>query len=112
MSMRSGFRPFWPLLLLAATRVVLADPAVEGPRVCEVASPQEARSLADRLYGEAEYQRAGECYRVAGDLENANLAFLKAAGSNSEDTARALKVQRDAAKSLFATYKHAFHGNH
>ncbi len=45
-------------------------------------------------------------------MAHANLAFLKAAAPQSEDTARGLKAQRDAAKSLFATVGHAFHSGH
>ena len=112
MFMRAGFRALWPAIALAATRVVLADPAVEHSRGCEVASLQEVRSLADRLYEQGDYQRAGECYQAAGDLENANLAFLKATVPTGEDTARALKTHGDAAKSLFSGVKHAFRGNH
>lgn len=92
--------------LLAATRVVMADPAQS--RSCEVATAAEARALADRLFEKGEYQRAGECYQAAGDLVHANLAFLQAAGPTGEDTARGLKTQRDAAKALFASVGQAF----
>jgi hypothetical protein len=45
-------------------------------------------------------------------MTHANLAFLHAVEPASEDTARALKAQRDAAKSLFAAVEHAFRSNH
>jgi hypothetical protein len=98
--------------LLAASRLALADPALASSPVCDAATAQEANSLADRLYERGEYQRAGECYRAAGDLVHANLAFLKAAGPTSQETARDLKAQRDAAKALLAGVAHAFKGNH
>ena len=89
-----------------------ADPALAAPRACEVANPQEASALADRLFEKGEYQHAGVCYQAAGDMVHANLAFLKAAAPQSEDTARALKTQRDVAKALFAKVGNTFHGGH
>jgi hypothetical protein len=97
---------------LAAYRLVLADPALEGPHPCEVASPQEARSLGDALYEKSEYQRAGECYQAAGDPSRAQQAFLKAVGPKSETAARAAREQRDAAKALFTRVQQAFRSNH
>jgi hypothetical protein len=96
----------------AAAAVAPADPVPETPRTCEVVKPQEARSLADRLYAKGEYQHAGECYQAAGDMVHANLAFLKAAGPQTQATARALRAQRDAAKALFVRVGDAFRSNH
>jgi hypothetical protein len=45
-------------------------------------------------------------------MVHANLAFLQAVGPQGEDTARGLKAQRDAAKSLFASVQRAFHSSH
>jgi hypothetical protein len=97
---------------VALAHVAFADPAAETLRVCEAASPHEAAVLADKLFERAEYQHAGACYQVAGDMAHANLAYLKASGPQGEDTARALKVQGDAAKALFASVGHAFHKDH
>lgn len=109
---RSHAIGLWGLSLLAAAQFAFADPAVVGSSVCASASPQEARSLADQLYEQGDYQQAGACYQAAGDLAHANLAYLKAAGPTSEDTARELKSQRDAAKTLFSGVAQAFRGNH
>jgi hypothetical protein len=98
----------WALACVAAAHVAIADPAAESPRACEVKSPREAGALADKLFERGAYQRAGACYQAAGDMVHANLAFLKAVGPESEDTARALKSQGEAAKSLFATVGQAF----
>lgn len=98
--------------LLAATRIVMADPAAAQSRTCEAATAPEARVLADKLYEKGEYQRAGECYQAAGDMVHANLAFLQAAGPTGEDTARGLKTQSDAAKALFASVGQAFRKSH
>jgi hypothetical protein len=97
---------------LAATRMVLADPALDESHRCETANPQEARSLADVLYEKQEYQRAGICYQAAGDASRAQLAFLKAVGPNSQATARAFKEQQDGAKSLLNQVQNAFRSNH
>ena len=47
------------------------------------------------------YQRAGECYRAAGDLPHANLAFLQAAGPAGEDTARTQDAARCGQGAIF-----------
>jgi hypothetical protein len=100
--------------LLAATRLVLADPAHDQSRACEAASPQpqEARSQADVFYERGEYQRAGECYQAAGDASRAQLAFLKAVGPNSDATAQAFRQQQQAAKSLLTKVQQAFRSDH
>jgi len=108
---RRGIR-VWGLACVATASVAIADPAAETSRTCEVTSVPEARILADKLYEKGDYQHAGACYEVAGDMAHANLAFLQAAGPESEDTARALKAQRDAARSLLATVEHAFRSDH
>ncbi len=97
---------------VALAQVAFAGPAAEPLRVCEAASPHEAAVLADELFERAEYQHAGACYQLAGDMAHANLAYLKASGPQGEDTARALKAQGDAAKALFASVGHALHKDH
>lgn len=110
---RSGRTRTLGWALLAATRLVVADPARDESHACEVASPpQEARSQADVLYDRGEYQRAGECYQAAGDASRAQLAFLKAVGPNSDATARAFRQQQRAAKSLLTKVQQAFRSDH
>ncbi len=122
MLVHAGFRPLWPAMLFAPWVVLglacllqaaaLADPAPQAQAACQGASPTEARALADKLFETGEFGQAGACYQAAGDMVHANLAFLKAAGPESEDTARALKAQQEAAKSLFAKVGNAFRSNH
>jgi hypothetical protein len=100
------------LACLAASRLILAEPALEGSRPCEVARPQEAKSLADALYEKRDYQRAGECYEAARDPSRAQLAFVKAAGPKGEASARWLREQRDAAKGLLTHVEQAFRSDH
>ena len=100
------------LACLAGTRLVLADPAPDPSSPCEAASPQQAKSLADRLYEKREYQRAGECYESAGDPSRAQLAYLKAVRPNAEVVAQGLSEQRVAAKALVAQVAQAFRRNH
>jgi hypothetical protein len=111
----TGFKPLWPVRLLvlagvAAAHVAMGDPAAE--RACEAATAQDASTLADRLFDKGEYQHAGACYEAAGDMAHANLAFLKAVGPESEDTARGLKEQAEAAKALFTQVGRAFRSSH
>lgn len=100
------------VFLLTATRVLFADPAQSRPASCEVADTHQAETLADTLYEKQQYQRAGECYQVAGDLSRAQQAFLKAVGPNGEATGRALKDQGDAAKALLVKVQRAFRSEH
>jgi hypothetical protein len=102
----------WGLAAAAIAQLALADPATQTQLTCPVADPQEAEIQADKLFERAEYQQAGACYQAAGDMVHANLAFLKAAGPRSEDTARTLRAQQEAAKTLFARVGNAFHASH
>jgi hypothetical protein len=78
-------------------------------RDCDAPSVKEARELADLLYQQGDYQRAGKCYLVAGELSLADSAFLKAAGPRGADTLRGLAQSRDEAKGQFQKIKEAFH---
>jgi hypothetical protein len=102
----------WGLACIASAQVAIADPAAAAPRTCEVASAPEAAAQGDRLFEKGEYQHAGLCYQAAGDMVHANLAFLKAAAAQSEDTARALKSQRDTAQALFARVGSSLRSGH
>ena len=103
---------FAGLVGLVLAPVAFADPGAEAGHACAADNRQQAAVLADQLFGRGEYQRAGVCYELAGDLTHANLAYLKASGSQGEDTARALKAQGDAAKALFASVGRALRKNH
>lgn len=96
-------------LLLSGSSLVLADPAREGDEHCAVSSQGEARLLADLLYQQGAYQRAGECYQTAGDSERANLAFTKAVGPASAQTAQRASGQAEKAKAVVQRYKLALH---
>jgi hypothetical protein len=90
----------------------LADPPAAPTSHCAVTDAQQAKSLADVLYAKGEYERAGECYEAAGDSSRAQLAYLKAAGPNSEAATRGLREERDAARALFTQVQQAFRTNH
>ena len=85
----------WGLACVAAAHVAIADPATETSSACEVSSPREAGTLADKLFEKGEYQHAGACYQACG-YGHRQLAFLKAVGPDSEEISRALKAQGDA----------------
>jgi len=89
-----------------------ADPTLRGTPDCAAATPEQAKSLADQLYRQGQYQRAGECYQTAGDLADANEAFVKAVPANSDATAKDLQRQGQIAKTLFTGVQQAFRSNH
>ena len=96
-------------LLLSASSLALADPALEVQGQCAVVTPGEARSLADALYQQGAYQRAGECYQIAGDSNRANVAFTRALGPASAVTTRRASDQAEQTKALVQRYKQALH---
>ena len=100
------------MAFVAGGEVVCADPAATPSHACEASTAAQAGALAEKLFAAGQYQQAGECYRAAGDMTHANLAFLKAAGPKGADTARDLKAQGDSAKALFANAAQAFRRSH
>jgi hypothetical protein len=84
----------------------------ENARGCVAGTPEQAKWLADRLYRQAQYERAGDCYQAAGDLADANEAFIKAVEANSDAIAKDLKHQSQIAKTLFTGMQRAFQSNH
>jgi hypothetical protein len=100
------------ILAVAIAPVGRADPASAGTPGCVTATTEQAKSLADQLYRQGQYQRAGECYQVAGDLADANEAFVKAVPANSDATAKDLQRQAQTAKTLFTGVQQAFRSNH
>lgn len=101
------------LVLLTAGPLALADssPSEEHCPV-SVSSPEQARWLADALFEQGAYQRAGLCYEAAGDHALADKAFLKALAPRSSATTRQLSEQRDQAKALFRQLQQTFNPGH
>ena len=79
---------------------------------CAAATPEQAKWLADQLYRQGQYQRAGDCYQAAGDPADANEAFVKAAQAKSDATAKDVQRQGQVAKTLFTGVQQAFRSNH
>jgi len=98
------------LLLLTASPFALADPAAAEP--CPVSTPAQAREVADTLFEQGAYQRAGDCYQAAGEYSLADKAFLKAVRPESAVIARQLADHRDQAKALLHQVQRAFGANH
>jgi len=97
------------LLLLSAAPRVFADPPADATRSCAVKIPEQARWLGSQLFEQGAYQRAGECYQAAGDLDLANQAFIKALKPESAATERRLVEQRDQAKALLRKVARGLH---
>jgi hypothetical protein len=96
-------------VLLGSSSLTLADPALEAQGRCAVVSPAAARALADSLYQQGAYQRAGQCYQIAGDSDRANVAFTRALGPASAVTARQASDQAEQTKVVVERYKRALH---
>jgi hypothetical protein len=98
------------LLIIAPS--ALADPVREGYAACPVTTEEQARSMADGLFEQGDYQGAGVCYQAAGQYALANRAFMKALEPQSELTAHQLSEQRDQAKMLLRKVQLAFRSEH
>jgi len=99
-------------LLLMTAPLALADPLPEPQAPCAVTTPEEARTLGDRLFEQGAYQSAGDCYQAAGELALADRAYVKAVEPRSAATARQLADQRDQAKTMLRKVELAFHSGH
>jgi hypothetical protein len=87
---------------------VLIMGTAEGAWNCNEATPERARLLADRASQDGAYQRAGECYVVAGEHHLANEAFVKASSQTRGDTTRRLAANLNDVKAQARQMKQAF----
>jgi hypothetical protein len=97
---------------IAAALIAIVLPAVAAADPCMVTDVKEAASLAERLYSQGQFQRAGECYTTAGDLPRANEAFIRAVQPSGQSSAQGLHAQADTAKALFTQVAGAFRTQH
>ena len=100
------------ILAVAIAPVGRTEPIPGDATGCAAATPEQAKWLADHLYRQREYQRAGDCYEAAGDLADANEAFVKAVQAKSDATAKDLQRQGHIAKMLFTGVQRAVRSNH
>jgi hypothetical protein len=89
----------------ASTETVVVIGTTEG---CNEATPERARSLADKASQDRAFQRAGECYLAAGEHALANQAFVKASAQASGDTSRRLASNLGDVKAQAKQMKQAF----
>ncbi len=82
--------------------------SAEGAENCEGATPTRARWLADEASRSGAFQRAGQCYLIAGEHALADQAFVKAAVRTSPDTSRRLAANLDEVKAQARQVKEAF----
>ena len=90
--------------LASATETVVI---VSEPK-CDEATPERARTLADQAWKDSAYQRAGECYLIAGEQGLADEAFVKAAATTTPETSRRLAANLDEVKAQARQVKAAF----
>jgi len=99
-------------LLTAGVPAAHADPDAGSRQQCAATTPQQARRLAEALFEQGAYERAGECYEAAGQYALANRAFVKAVGPQSESASHQLSVQSDQAQDLLHRVQKAFRTHH
>ena len=98
------------LILLTAARLAYADPApTEAVANCPVSDVGQARALADRSLEQGAYQLAGECYRVAGEYELANEAFVHASRTSADAGTRQLADDRVEARAQWQRLQASLH---
>jgi hypothetical protein len=104
------------LALLTAAGVAVADVqetvvVVGGAETavnCSEATAERARWLADKASQDGAYQRAGECYLIAGQQALADQAFVKASLRSKDDTSRRLASNLNDVKAQARQMKQAF----
>ncbi|MFL6600109.1 MAG: hypothetical protein ACJ8R9_02125 [Steroidobacteraceae bacterium] len=106
------------LALAGAASITLADTATpetvvvegtaQGAWNCNEATAERARSLGDKASQDGAYQRAGECYLIAGEHALANQAFARASAQASGDTSRRLAANLSDVKAQARQMKQAF----
>lgn len=112
--------------LLAASHLTFADPQLressttspalhtasvepsDADANCRGVTPERARSLADEAFNDGAYQRAGDCYLVAGDRALADRAFVKALAPASAATAQQLAANRDEVTAQLKKWQQSF----
>jgi hypothetical protein len=104
------------LALLSAAGAAVADVqetvvvsgGAQTPVSCSEATPERARWLADQASQDRSYQRAGECYLIAGQHALADQAFVKASVQSKDDTSRRLASNLNDVKAQARQLKQAF----
>jgi hypothetical protein len=100
------------ILAVAIAPVGRTEPTPADAPGCGAATPEQAKWLADQLYRQGQYERAGDCYQAAGDLADANVAFVKAVQAKSDATGKDLQRQGQIAKTLITGVQQAFQTHH
>lgn len=91
----------------AGTPAPVARPAI-GQDACRGIGPKVARERADLLFRKAQYRQAGQCYLIAGDEPQADLAFIKATAASAPGTKRQLTANANQVKEQFRRLREAF----
>ena len=67
-----------------------------------------AHERADLAFRNAQYQKAGQCYLVAGDKPRADLAFIKATAAEAPSAKRQLAANANQVREQFRRLRQAF----
>ena len=112
-SFRAAFLQILALcLLLAVGSLAVASEVPEEHSACQASSAEQARTVADVLFEQGAYQRAGTCYQAAREYALADRAFLKALEPASAATARRVSEQSEQTKTMWRGVARAFRADH
>jgi hypothetical protein len=88
--------------------VLVVGEAQTAANCNEATTPERARWLADKASQDGAWQRAGECYLIAGQHALADQAFVRASVQSKEDTSRRLASNLNDVKAQARQIKQAF----
>ena len=91
----------------ASTSSLAVDVAPTAELRCIETSPQRAREIAEQAWQDGSYQRAGECYLVAGEPAMADRAFLKAVAPQAAVTSQRVAENGDQVKAQIRRWNQA-----
>jgi hypothetical protein len=92
----------------AADTPTPAGVAESGPNACRGIDAKLAQQRADAAFQKGQFQRAGQCYLIAGDKPRADRAFLKATAAQAPAIKRQLAYNANQVKEQFRQFREAF----
>jgi len=92
-----------------STATIVVVGTAQDTSDCQQATPERARWLADQASRDGAYQRAGQCYLLAGEQALADRAFVKAVAHTGADSSRKLSANLDEVKAQARQMKQVFH---
>ncbi len=101
-------KPLLALLGAIALAGVVTSARADTAPSCDGASPREAQQLAREAQKSGAYQRAADCFLVAGDRLRAHRAMIRAAADSSAVAQRNAAATAESVKSQMQRLRAAF----